>query len=125
MKNCERFRDNKDITVNGLTNLMMDTQIVILTTLDFEYYRCKQCNVPICEEKCSKSPNHLLECDTISRSIKANNSDDKTDFNDYNIITPLRFLLMKQKRPKEYATLASLVSNIESKVRKTIMIFNN
>ena len=55
--------------------------------------------------------------------MKANNSDDKPDFNDYNIITPLRFLLMKQKHPKEYAKLASLVSNIESKVRKIILMF--
>ena len=87
--------------------------------------RCKKCNIPICEEKCSVSSTHLLECETISRANKADNSDDKKEFNDYNIITPLRFLLMKQKQPKEYEKLTSLVSNIESKVFKISITLGN
>ena len=61
-----------------------------------------------------------MECDTIARSRKINSPGEDTDFNDYSIITPLRFLLMKQKDPKSYENLISLVSNIESKVSKPV-----
>ena len=80
------------------------------------HFRCNNCQVPICEEKGTKSPTHLIECDTLARVNQMGTSGDKKQFEDYNIITPLRLLLMKQKHPKNYEKLSSLVSNIESKV---------
>ena len=80
------------------------------------HFRCNNCQIPICEEKCSKSSTHLIECDTLARVNQIDTSGDNKQFEDYNIITPLRFLLMKQKQPKNYEKLSSLVSNIESKV---------
>ena len=66
---------------------------------------------------------HLIECDTISRCSKVNNSIEDEEFSDYNIITPLRFLLMKKKNPNVYEKLTSLVSNLEPKVCPFLQLF--
>ena len=63
----------------------------------------------ICSEKCAQNQFHLLECDFLA-SAKL----EKWEFPE--LRTPLRFLGMKEKDPKKYTQLRSLVSNTNVKV---------
>jgi len=71
-------------------------------------YKCPKCGVEICSEKCAQNQFHLLECDLLA-SAKL----EKWEFPE--LRTPLRFLGMKEKDPKKYAQLRSLVSNTNVK----------
>ena len=74
----------------------------------------------ICSEKCAQNQFHLLECDFLA-SAKL----EKWEFPE--LRTPLRFLGMKEKDPKKYTQLRSLVSNTNVKVscqrNKYLLVF--
>ena len=76
------------------------------------FFRCPKCGVEICSEKCAQNQFHLLECDLLA-SAKL----EKWEFPE--LRTPLRCLGMKEKDPKKYAQLRSLVSNTDVKVSCT------
>ena len=72
--------------------------------LSFCSGRCGSCGVPICSEKCADQSAHLLECDLINE-----------DFQEYGILTPLRFLASKSKFPEDYRKMNGLVGHLEMK----------
>ena len=55
---------------------------------------------------------HLEECKVLRKS----NVDESTSFEDYDLITPLRVLLMKKTDPDAYEAIHLLESNLSIKV---------
>ena len=80
--------------------------------LTYSTIRCAKCGVGICSEKCCENEYHLLECDILA-SRKARN---ENEFQDFELLSPLRFLAMKSKHPEKYAKLRTLMSHLDSKV---------
>ena len=68
---------------------------------------CPKCGIPICQEKCADSDWHQLEC-----SFLVNNSLE----NNLSILSPLRFLGIKNKDVKLYRKMQSLVSHREERL---------
>ena len=71
--------------------------------------------MPLCEARCGDSKMHLEECKLL-RSSPING-----EFDEYDIITPLRALLLKKTDPQAYQAMHALESNMELKVSKLIL----
>lgn len=64
----------------------------------------------MCESRCGSSQMHQEECKLLRTSPIDG------EFDDYDIITPLRALLIKKVDPQAYQELHALESNMELKV---------
>ena len=72
-------------------------------------YQCPKCNLArICSEKCAEAKFHSFECEILANSKIEENVQ-------VELQTPLRFLGMKEKDPKKYIQLKSLLANKEIK----------
>ena len=72
------------------------------------------CKVPLCESKCEKSKLHQFECPIFAK--RNQDLDEGLDFQEFELIVALRFLLWKKKDPEVYKQLKSLCSNKTEKV---------
>ena len=68
--------------------------------------------MPLCEARCENSKMHLEECKVLRNS----KVDESADFEDYDLVTPLRVLLMKKTDPDAYEAIHLLESNLSIKV---------
>lgn len=80
-----------------------------------DVYRCANCNWFLCDKKCQDSAIHRDECNLmVANNYKADfkySEKEKTDM--YNIISPLRTILLKQNSKHKYDTLINLLKRPE------------
>ncbi|CAK1587155.1 unnamed protein product [Parnassius mnemosyne] len=84
----------------------------------FDYYKCPQCNWPMCGPECDKSEVHKNECRIMAdRGYKCSIKYENADKNEaaYCVITPLRILLMKDYNPKQFESILNLESHLEDR----------
>ena len=72
--------------------------------------------MPLCEARCEKSEMHRQECRVLIKDPSKRSDDDGEAFDDYDIITPLRTLLLRKDNPQLYQAIMSLEANLDAKV---------
>ncbi|XP_018019146.1 SET domain-containing protein SmydA-8 [Hyalella azteca] len=79
-------------------------------------YRCRHCTWPMCGPACEEAPAHKPEC-TVGKVMGS--PIEIQDFNEvnhfYEVVTPLRCLLLKKKSPKKYEELMALESHFNDR----------
>ncbi|CAH2044084.1 unnamed protein product, partial [Iphiclides podalirius] len=85
-----------------------------------DYYKCPQCNWPMCGPGCSKAEVHKNECLVMTAkgyksTIKYENGDKAEAA--YCVIAPLRVLLMKETDPKQFENIMSLESHLDDRMQ--------
>lgn len=78
-------------------------------------FRCSKCNIPLCSKSCQTKGDHQIECPVMEKVQDL--KDQETPFKDWNLILPIRVLLLKHSDPAKYKALNNLVSNRSQKVR--------
>lgn len=73
----------------------------------FNLYRCSSCSWPMCSKACELLQPHIEECQLMASKsyrcpLKSNPLSKQESLRDviYSLIFPLRFLLLKLKKPK-------------------------
>merc|ERR1719464_1973491 len=87
-------------------------------------YLCPGCEYPMCDNLCSTGPNHLKECEIISKCKPANQPPtlqiDRENYekvtNAYAIITPLRMLLLEESNGDQWKRSNQLMDHQEERV---------
>ncbi|XP_059610034.1 SET domain-containing protein SmydA-8-like [Phlebotomus argentipes] len=85
------------------------------------YYKCSQCNWPLCGASCEQSFVHQAECSLMaSRKFKAQINASPGDENKreaaYCAIVPLRCCLLKQSDPLDFERMLDLQSHLERRI---------
>ena len=78
-------------------------------------FPCKQCNWPMCSEKCCSAEDHLLECEVFKSAgfkVKYHKFNYETYEPLYDAITPIRMLALKDRRPKDWKNVKALMSHL-------------
>lgn len=75
--------------------------------------RCSKCNIPLCSKSCQTKGDHQIECPVMEKVQDL--KDQETPFQDWNLILPIRVLLLKHSDPAKYKALNNLVSNRSQK----------
>jgi len=87
-----------------------------IASLTKDHFRCTGCNFPFCSQSCTQAGVHKEECQVLGRSKKRINIVDFSKAHPvYECITPLRILLMKENRPKDYQAFESLETHVEDR----------
>ena len=90
-------------------------------------YLCRDCNWPMCNSLCSKSPNHIEECKLLKSrgcNIKVPWFDKPCSY--YDAILPLRVLLLQKTNPKAYHLISILMDHASGiPLRYFSLIFQN
>ena len=71
--------------------------------------KCPKCELPVCSQRCSESPNHAVECALVAKAKAAGH--------EFSIgvpaVTPLRLCALKTTRPKDFETALSMEANLQ------------
>ncbi|XP_055678969.1 SET domain-containing protein SmydA-8-like [Lutzomyia longipalpis] len=85
------------------------------------YYKCSQCNWPLCGPSCEKSPLHTEECSLMASrkfkaQINATPAEEGKKEAAYCAIVPLRCCLLKESDPEGFQRLCELQSHLEKRI---------
>ena len=75
-------------------------------------YVCSKCGWPLCSKDCESSPDHKPECElTVEKGVKIKIKDFENDNPQYQCLTPMRCLWLKEKDPEKYKRMLTLQSH--------------
>lgn len=84
-----------------------------------DYYKCPQCNWPMCGPECEQAAVHKSECAIMTaKGYKCGIKYESADKSEaaYCVIAPLRVLLMKQLHPKQFESIMNLESHLNDRI---------
>ena len=77
---------------------------------------CSKCGWPMCSEECCIKGDHLLECEVFKKAgfrVVYQKFEYDTFEPLYDALTPIRMLALKQKRPKDWKNVKTLMAHLD------------